>query len=126
MHEMDKNPSDINNIKEHKLTRRRIMRFMAASGAGASTLANMSVEDVKASDSDQVQISFDTEGNHKSMVPADWYDRLRQARSARDDMEHQFYNKEGVISVGYSAGSFGGDNPHVLVGLDEDNKCSVE
>lgn len=119
-------PSDINSIKEHKLTRRRVVKTLASGGAGAATIANATVDDVKAANNDQVRISYDVTGEHKKLVPADWYDHLRRARKIRDKMERAHFQKDGVIAVGYSAGEYGGDNPHVLVGLEQSNDKADE
>lgn len=81
---MTKNPpiKKLNSIKDHKLTRRRILE--AATAAGMSTAAAMTLtpEDVKAADSDQVTVPFDVHGNSKFQIASDkldWYYRARDA-----------------------------------------------
>jgi hypothetical protein len=81
-------------------------------------VSHLTVDDVKGADSDQVPIYLDTQGNEKRYVPSDWYNKVLDARKARYKIEEKHLHKEGVLSVGYSPGKHGGDNPHVIVGLD--------
>lgn len=112
---------NIFNTKEHKLTRRRVMNL--ATGAGFSTLtaAQMTVDDVKAAASDEVTVPIDTEGEYKIRVSEDWHERVRDAREANKRMKQRFSERNGVVSVGYSPGDMGGENPSVRVGIDPDH-----
>lgn len=114
---MMKKPSDVNKIKEHKLTRRRIVRTLAAGGASVTTLENITVNDVKAADDDQVTIFLDTEGDRTKHVGADWYDQLTKANRVRQQIENGHLHKEGVIGVGRSPA----EEPSVKVTLDRNN-----
>jgi hypothetical protein len=91
----------------------------AAKAIGFSTPVAMAMtsEDVKASDSDQVTVSFDVSGNTKYTVAADRMEWLQRARKANKNIQNRFTGKEGVVGIGMSGGS-GKDNPHVVVTLD--------
>ena len=120
-----KEPNELNNIKDHKLTRRRVMQAATAIGFSSPVAMNISVDDVKAADSDQVTVSFDVSGNTKYTVAADRMDWLQKTKSANEDLKNKYYQREGVLGVGMSGGK-GEDNPHVVVSLDRDNKESGE
>lgn len=96
------------------------MKLAAAAGFPVATATALTPEDVQAADSDQVTIAFDTEGNYKKQVPADWYDHFIRARDVRDKVEKAHFNKEGIFRIGLNPGN-GGENPHVIVGLDADS-----
>ena len=121
----EQEPSDLNNIKDRKLTRRRIMQAATAIGFSSPVVMNMSVNDVKAADSDQVTVSFDVSGNTKYTVAADRMDWLQKAKSANEHIKNKYYQREGILGVGMSGGK-GEDNPHVVVSLDRDNNSSEE
>jgi len=105
-----------------KLTRpRQAMRAAAAAGLSGSTLAHIAADDVKAADTDQVRISIDTEGNHKTNVPADWYNKVKDAREASNRIKKGYLNREGVIGVEHTPGSSGGENPKVRVTLSKNS-----
>jgi hypothetical protein len=44
---------------------------------------------------------------------------VKDARRAREEIKRKYFKREGIIGVGYSPGSFGGDNPHVNVTIDK-------
>lgn len=111
---MSEKPSDIHSKKEHKLTRRRIMKYLTAAGMTPVAASRITVDDVKAADSDQVPISLDVEGEIKKNVPADWYDQLIKTRDVRDRVGNNHGHRKSVISVGYSGGE-GTENPHLVI-----------
>lgn len=59
---MERKPSNIHSKKEHKLTRRRIMKMLTAAGVAPAAASRITVDDVKAADSDQIPISLDVGG----------------------------------------------------------------
>lgn len=73
---MVEKPSDIHRKESHKLTRRRIVKMLTASGVAPAAASLITVDDVKGADNDQVPISLDTNGEYKVNVAADWYDRV--------------------------------------------------
>jgi len=97
-------PKKLNSLKEHKITRRRVMNAAAAVGFSAPVALNMTVEDVKASDSDQVTISFDIGGNHKTTVPADEMEWIQRASWANKKLTDNHFDKDSVIGVGLRGG----------------------
>lgn len=119
-------PSDIHKKNTSKLTKRRLMKLMAASGFSGPALANISVDDVKAADSDQVPVSMDYDGNWKKMVPADWMDRMKRAEDAREKIKSNWRNNKDVFSVWLNSGEFGGENPHIEVGIDYNSNSKDE
>lgn len=121
----DDSPKELNKIKDHKLTRRRVMETAKAIGFSTPVALAMTAEDVKASDSDQVTVSFDVSGDTKYTVSADRMDWLQRARRANKNIQKRFMNKDGVIAIGMSGGG-GKDNPHVVVTLDRNNEKSDE
>jgi hypothetical protein len=118
-------PSDINNKKENKLTRRRVMKSAVAAGFSTATALALTPEDVKASDSDQVTIAWDVKGEEKRQVPADWYDHLSRAREVTKRIQERFNHKRGVLGIGLDPGK-GEDNPHVVVDLYKNHPQSEE
>ena len=72
-------PRDLNSLREHKLTRRKVIRAASAAGFSSPVAINMTAEDVKASDSDQVTVSFDINGNSKHTVAADRMDWIKKS-----------------------------------------------
>lgn len=97
------------------------MKIATASGMSSVAASQLTVEDVKATDSDQVRIPLDTEGKYKTNVPADWYEMLKDAEKAKEEITKEFINSEPVVSVGHDAGQYGGENPRVTVGIDPDH-----
>jgi len=99
----------------------------AAKAIGFSTPVAMAMtsEDVKASDSDQVTVSFDVSGNTKYTVAADRMEWLQRARKANKNIQNRFTGKEGVVSIGMTGGG-GKDNTHVVVTLDRKSDESAE
>jgi len=93
------------------------MKLAAAAGFPATTAMAMTAEDVKASDSDQVTISFDISGRVKKTVDADWYDHVQRSKQVRDKIESRYFHRDGIIGVGIA-----NDTEHyVSVILDENN-----
>lgn len=122
---MEKKPSDIHSGNNKKLTRRRVMKLATAAGFSATTAATLTADDIRAADSDQVTISFDTEGNIKNQVPADWYDWVQRAKEVRQKIYSRHWGKDGIKSIGMSSGE-GEDNPHIVVDLDQKNNKKEE
>lgn len=118
---MVKNPSDIHSKKTHKLTRRRVVRMLTAAGVAPAAASRITVDDVKAADDDQVPISLDVDGKIKENVPANWYDRIVHTRNVTDKIQESYGHRKSVIGIGYSAGERGGDNPYVVVGINQDS-----
>jgi hypothetical protein len=115
---MDRDPTDINSKNTKKWTRRRIMRYALAAGVAPATAHALTKDDLRAAASDQVTIAFDVDGEHKKQVPGDWYNRVRQTNDVVKRIQDRFMGRRGVAGVGMSAGG-NGDNPHILVTLDE-------
>lgn len=128
-------PSDVNKIKSTKLTKRRLLKALSTAGAGTATLQAMTVDDVKAADSDQVTITMTCGRDIKQRVPADWYDFLIRARKVKRRLTDNWLstnshsgNKDGdndVFGVWLDAGK-GGSNPHVVVTIDENSNTKGE
>lgn len=125
---MVEKPSDLQNKKTSRLTRRRVMKMAGAAGFGAATAANMTVDDVKAAASDQVTISFDISGRTKKQVPADWYDQVQRAKKATERIKEKYMGREGIVGIGRDAGggARGNGNPSVNVVLDSGSNAKDE
>ncbi|WP_254839933.1 hypothetical protein [Natronomonas marina] len=74
----------------------------------------MTPEDVKASDSDQVTISFDVSGRHKVQVDAAFYDHAQKAKRVRDKISSKHFGREAISGIGIANDG----EHHVLVTLD--------
>lgn len=120
MTENNSPPRELNSVKEHKLTRRRVVKMASAVGLSSAVAAQMTVDDVKASDSDQVTISLDTHGQRKWTMEADYLDWIQRARNATERIKKNHFGKSGIHSVGMVGGQ-GEDNPHVSVWLEKNN-----
>lgn len=126
-------PSSINRIKDHKLTKRRLIKALSSAGFGAASVSAITVDDVKASDSDQVTISLTCDGDRKKRVSSDWYDHLVRARRVKKKMEENWLhsgrgNKDShndVFGVWLDAGT-GSNNPHVKVTIDKNSSTKDE
>jgi len=126
-------PSSINEINDHKLTKRRLLKTLSSAGFGAATVGAISVDDVKAADSDQVTIALTCDGERKMRVSSDWYDHLVRARRVKEKVEDGWLqsgngNKDkhnDVFGVWLDAGT-GSNNPHVIVSIDEDSSTKGE
>lgn len=116
-----KNPSSVTDIKSHKLTKRRLLKSLTATGVSVATAQRLMVEDVKGAASDQMVVSLDIDGESKYYVPKDWYDRLYQMYDVLDRMKERYTHKEGIAGVAGSAGERGGENPHVRVYLNSNS-----
>lgn len=99
------------------------MQAALAAGFPATAALSMTPEDVKAADSDQVTIPFDTEGNYKIQVNAADYDHFMRAKGIRDDIESEFREREGIIGISLRGGL--GKN-YVQVNLDPENSAKEE
>ncbi|MCY4729814.1 twin-arginine translocation signal domain-containing protein [Natronomonas gomsonensis] len=97
-------PRDLNRLNEHKLTRRRVMKAAAAAGMSSAAVLTMTPDDVKAADSDQVTIPFDTEGEEKKQIAADVLDWYYRARDATDKIKEAHFGKDGVHRVATRGG----------------------
>lgn len=111
-------PRELNSVKEHKLTRRRVVELASAAGISTAVASHMTVDDVKASDSDQVTVSLDVDGKRKWTMDADRLDWVQRATRATENIRKNHVRKRGVFSVGMSGGD-GEDNPHVVIKLNE-------
>ena len=118
-------PRSLNSLNEHKLTRRKVMRAASSVGLSSAVAANMTVEDVKASDSDQVTVSFDISGNSKHTVDADRMEWMARATEATRQVQNKHSGKEGILRIGTRGGG-SKDNPHVMVTLDRDSEEKEE
>lgn len=118
---MDKKPSSIHSKNLKGISRRRLIKALTGVGFSVTAASRLTAEDVKAADTDQVPISLDTEGKRKVMVSSDWYDRLTQARDVFEKLEKKWMKKDPVTGVWLSAGSKGGENPHVIIQVDNDH-----
>lgn len=106
---------------DYRLTKRKVLRYAIGLGMSPIAATHITIDDVKAADSDQVPISLDTEGNYKTNVPKDWYERLKNAEEAKHKLESKFINREGIVAVGYDAGSKKGENPIAKVYLEKNH-----
>jgi hypothetical protein len=108
------------------------MKALKSAGFSSAAVAHLTVDDVRAADSDQVPIAIDTEGETIVNVSADWYDQLQRTRNVVNEMSKNWLgNREGpneksggpkdkyndALAV-WLAGS-GGDNPHVRITIDK-------
>lgn len=118
---MEKKPSDIHTKKEHKLTRRRIMKMLTASGVAPAAASRITVDDVKAADSDQIPISLDVDGEYKENVPADWYDQVKHAEKVRDKIANNHGHRKSILAIGVRAGIRGGENTTIVIDFNEDS-----
>jgi hypothetical protein len=108
---------ELKNLNGRKLTRRRVMKAAVAAGMSSSAALAMTPEDVKAADSDQVTIPFDVDGETKRQMPADLLDWYYRAGDATESIKQGHAHKDAVMTIG-TVGPRAGDNPHVLVTLD--------
>lgn len=113
-------PKQLNSVKDHKLTRRRVVKLASAVGLSSAVASQMTVDDVKASDSDQVTVSLDVDGQRKYTMAADRLDWLQRATKANEYIKSNHRHKKGVVSIGMSGGDKE-DNPHVVVKLDKNS-----
>jgi hypothetical protein len=126
-------PSDVQKVKTHKLTKRRLMKILSAAGLCSASIKFVSTDDVKASDSDQVTISIDNSGERKKQVSADWYDQLVRARRVKNKMQNTWLDPNGndkdkyddVFGVWLDAGT-GSNNPHVILTVDKNSDTKGE
>lgn len=109
----------IGSTDDYRLTKRKVLRYAIGLGMTPIAASHITIDDVKAADSDQVPISIDTEGRYKTNVPKDWYERLKNAEEAKEELENKFINREGIVAVGYDAGSNSGENPKAKVYLEK-------
>lgn len=116
----DRSPRDLNNLNEHKLTRRRVMKAAASVGMSSAAVLAMTPDDVKAADSDQITIPFDVSGDEKKQISADLIEWYYRARDATDQIREAHFHKDGVWRI-MTRGGGPKDNPHVLVTLEDDN-----
>jgi hypothetical protein len=119
---MERKPSSINSKKESKLTRRRILKYLTAAGMAPSAAANITVDDVKAADSDQVPISIDVDGEIIEHVPADWYDRVVHTRDVRDKLARNHGRKESILAIGYDPATRDRGQPAVKIHFEREHK----
>lgn len=111
-------PSDIQSKKLNRLTRRRLMKYLSAAGVSIATVQNITVDDVKAADTDQIPIALDTQGNIIKNVSADWYDRVVHANDVRDKIAANHGDRPSVIGVGYDPAS----EPNVVIHFHEESE----
>lgn len=102
------------------------MKLAAATGMSTVAASQLTVADVKATDSDQVRIPIDTEGKYKKNVPADWYNQLKNAERTKKEIKKEFIHKSAVVSIGHDAGKYGGENPRVKVRIDPNHEEADE
>ena len=110
----------------HRLTRRRVMKAAMASGFSVLTASRLTVDDVKAADSDEVVIYYDTEGRDKTHVPKGWYDYIQRARDVNERMKKRFTDREGISDIGMRVGDTSEDNPYVFIGVDKNSSKKDE
>jgi hypothetical protein len=96
------------------------MKAAVAAGMSSSAALAMTPEDVKAADSDQVTIAFDTEGEVKKQIAADTLEWYYRARDATEQITQGHFHKDGVHRVATRGGG-PKDNAHVHVILDDEN-----
>lgn len=113
---------ELNSKKKHKLTRRRVVKIAIGLGISSAVATNMTVDDVKASDSNQVTISLDVDGERKYVMDADYLDWVRRATRATTRIQNRFTDQgdleDGLMKIGMVTGD-GEDNPHVRVVIDD-------
>lgn len=113
-------PRKLNSVKEHKLTRRRVMKLASSVGLSSAVVANMTIDDVKASDSDQVTISLDVDGQRKYAIDADYLDWVQRATRVTERITRNHFEKSSVDSVSTRGGE-GEENPHVVVTINRND-----
>lgn len=126
-------PSSINSIKDHKLTKRRLLKALSSAGFGAASVNAITVDDVKAADSDQVTIAITCDGERKKRVSSDWYDHLVRARRVKNEIEENWLystdsgkdSYDDVFAVWLDAGT-DSNNPHVKVTIDKNSSSKEE
>lgn len=126
-------PSSINNIKDHKLTKRRLLSALSSAGFGTATVSSLTIDDVKAADSDQVTIALTCDGDRKERVSSDWYDHLVRARRVTQRMEKNWLGSgnsnrdthNDVFGVWLNSGS-GSNAPHVIITIDRNSSTKDE
>lgn len=132
---MNDKPSDIHKKSSSKLTRRRLMKMSSALGFSGATALNLTPEDVKAADSDQVPIALGYSSDTKVMVDADWYDRLIIARRQLQKLSEGWLEgtnsratrdeHDDVHSVWLDAGK-GGKLPSLIMSVDKESPTKNE
>lgn len=113
-------PRELNSGKDHKLTRRRVMRLASSAGLSSAVVANMTVDDVKAADSGQVTISLDVDGQRKYTIAADYLELVQRANRVNRQVTKNHFRKNSIDSVATWGGE-GEENPHVVVTVDRNN-----
>lgn len=93
---------------------------MTASGVAPAAASRITVDDVKAADSDQVPVSVDVDGEIIAHVPADWYDRVVHAREVRDRVANNHKHRPSIIGIGYDPATRDRGTPAVK-GIFNDN-----
>lgn len=94
------------------------MKAAAAAGMSSAAVLTLTPDDVKAAASDEVTIPFDVDGEVKKQVPTDLMDWYYRARDATYQIKQGHAHKNAVVTIA-TTGPKDGDNPHVLVRLDE-------
>lgn len=128
-------PSSLSKFKDSKLTRRKLLQAASAAGFGTATISTITVDDVKAADSDEVTISITCDGSRKVRVSSDWYDYLERTRRVKKKMENNWLSSgsnngqkdkhNDVMAVWLNAGT-GSQNPHLILTIDEDSDTKDE
>lgn len=126
-------PSSINQVKDHRLTKRRLVKILSSAGFGAASVSALTVDDVKAADSDQVTIALTCDGERTKRVSSDWYDAVVRARRVKETVENNWLSSgngerdthNDVFGVWLDAGT-GANAPHVIVTIDEDSSTKAE
>lgn len=108
--------------KNKVFTRRKLMQQATAAGISGLCATALTADDVRGADSDQVPISMDAGGTWIKYVPKDWFERVQNAKTAKNTLAEEFMAEDEVLEVVYSSGNHGGENPHVIITLDEDSE----
>lgn len=111
-------PSSIHSKRLTGMTRRRMFKALVAAGFSSAAASRITVNDVKAAESNQVPVALDTEGNSIVMVDSDWYDWLASAKKARSKVRSKWLDHRDVVGIWLTSGGSGQGNPHIDVELD--------
>lgn len=118
----------VHNEQHSGVSRRRLLRTIAAGVGSTATALYINSDDVEAAASDEVPIvigfeSKDPDRPHESFgpvkknVPADWYNDLQRAEDVNEKVKNRYLMREGVVGIGVSPGSYGGENSSVFVDI---------
>lgn len=116
----------VHNEQHSGVSRRRLLRTIAAGVGSTATALYINSDDVEAAASDEVPIvigfeSKDPDRPHESFgpvkknVPADWYNDLQHARQVKAQINENFGKRPDVIGIGVVTGKYGGHSAYIEI-----------